>query len=564
MENLKKILTRIDGKGYPAYKDLKGFYRFPDFSLIIDRVQGDPFASPTRIRIVFDTEKLGIPDEFLKSPEKMAVCDYLGRVAYEGTKRVSRIRGSGKSGLITIQKNGQEILDRTNVVFRNGKIEFRLQIGLPARGRRITGREAQDMFFSDIPRVARHILGYDKEKLNTWVVTIKNYHIIKEEIEKMGIVAFIPDGAILPRRTGVDDRPLEGAVPFRSPESLRVEIRLSYGETISGMGILEGVTLITGGGYHGKSTLLRAIERGVYPHIPGDGREYVVTRDTAVKIRAEDGRRVEKVDISPFISYLPYGKNTEEFSTDNASGSTSQAANIMEFIELGAKLLLLDEDTCATNFMIRDERMQELIAKENEPITPFIDRVRELYENLGISTILVMGGAGDYLDVADRVIMMKEFIPYDVSERAREIIRIHPTRRKIETSKDLRISKCRIPLPDSIDPSRGRKVKIKARDIDEIGFGRETIDLSCVEQIVETAQTKAIGMAIYRMREDVMDGKKTIRECVDWIEERLKQSGVDFLNKGFSLDLSRPRGIEIGAGLNRLRTLKVKHKLKTG
>jgi len=563
MENLKRILARIDGKGYPAYKDLKGFYRFPDFSLIIDRVQGDPFASPSRVRIVFDTEKLGIPEEFLKSPEKISVCDYLGRVAYEGTIRVSRTRGSGKSGLITIQKNGQEILDRTNVVFRNGKIEFRLQMGLPARGRRITGREAQDMFFNDIPHVARHILGYDKEKLNTWVVTIKNYHIIKEEIEKMGIVAFIPDGAILPRRTGVDDRPLEDAVPFRSPESLRVEIRLSHGETISGMGILEGVTLITGGGYHGKSTLLRAIERGVYPHIPGDGREYVVTIDTAVKIRAEDGRRVEKVDISPFISYLPYGKNTEEFSTDNASGSTSQAANIMEFIELGAKLLLLDEDTCATNFMIRDERMQELIAKENEPITPFIDRVRELYENLGISTILVMGGAGDYLDVADRVIMMKEFIPYDVSERAREIIRIHPTRRKIETSKDLRISKCRIPLPDSIDPSRGRKVKIKARDIDEIGFGRETIDLSCVEQIVETAQTKAIGMAIYRMREDVMDGKKTIRECVDWIEERLKQSGVDFLNKGFSLDLSRPRGIEIGAGLNRLRTLKVKSTIKT-
>ncbi|HDI83874.1 MAG TPA: ATPase [candidate division WOR-3 bacterium] len=408
------------------------------------------------------------------------------------------------------------------------------------------------------------MLGYDKEKLNTWVITIKNHHIIKEEIEKMGIVAFIPDGAILPRRTGVDDRPLEDAVPFRSPESLRVEIRLSHGETISGMGILEGVTLITGGGYHGKSTLLRAIERGVYPHIPGDGREYVVTIDTAVKIRAEDGRRVEKVDISPFISYLPYGKNTEEFSTDNASGSTSQAANIMEFIELGAKLLLLDEDTCATNFMIRDERMQELIAKENEPITPFIDRVRELYESLGISTILVMGGAGDYLDVADRVIMMKEFIPYDVSERAREIIRIHPTRRKIETGKGLSMSNHRIPLPDSIDPSRGKRVKIKARDIDEIGFGRETIDLSCVEQIVETAQTKAIGMAIYRMREDVMDGKKTIRECVGWIEERLKQSGVDFLNKGFLLDLSRPRGIEIGAGLNRLRTLKVKRTLKTG
>ena len=101
------------------------------------------------------------------------------------------------------------------------------------------------------------------------------------------------------------------------------------------MGIRKGITLIVGGGYHGKSTLLKALEAGVYNHIAGDGREFVITDDTAFKLRAEDGRSITGVDISPFIKNLPNKKDTVHFSTEDASGSTSQAANLMEALESG-------------------------------------------------------------------------------------------------------------------------------------------------------------------------------------------------------------------------------------
>ena len=195
---------------------------------------------------------------------------------------------------------------------------------------------------------------------------------------------------------------------------------------ITGMGIRKGVTLIVGGGYHGKSTLLNALEYGIYNHIPDDGREFVVTNADAVKIRAEDGRSIQSLNIDPFISNLPFDQDTTEFSTANASGSTSQAANILEALEVGASTLLLDEDTLATNFMIRDIRMKTLIAKEKEPITPFVEHVRSLYEEKGISTVIVMGGSGDYFSLADVVIGMIEYSPHDLTSQAHQIVKENP------------------------------------------------------------------------------------------------------------------------------------------
>ena len=230
------------------------------------------------------------------------------------------------------------------------------------------------------------------------------------------------------------------------------------------------LTLIVGGGYHGKSTLLQAIERGVYNHIYGDGREWVVTDPTAVKIRAEDGRRIENVDISSFIHNPPLNKNTEEFSTENASGSTSQAANIVEAVEAGTQLILFDEDTSATNFMIRDERMQRLVSNEKEPITPFIDRVRELYEDHNISTIMVMGGSGDYFEVADTVIMMDNYLPEDVTMDAKKIKEELPINRMQEVEFKFRFKE-RYPLPESIKPYKGRKIKLDVRGKSTILLG---------------------------------------------------------------------------------------------
>ncbi len=578
-ESLRGILQRINGKGYKAYKDLSGGFRFRTHALFVDHVQGDPFASPSKIRVRVAMSQAGFPPDLYRSAvRRLALEDFLARAVREAIRRFARgSRGMGKSGLISIDAGGQEVLQRTAVVVRSEWVEARLQIGLPARGRTILGREAETMLCQELPRIVEQALFWrnlPQPQVRRFVECIENQESIRGQLEEQGLVAFVADGAILPRESGASDRPMprEQAVPFRSPEKLRVSFPLPNPllqdgvevTEISGMGIPRGITLIVGGGYHGKSTLLRALERGVYPHIPGDGREYVVTLAEAVKIRAEDGRRVEQVDISPFINNLPNGRSTRQFSTDDASGSTSQAANIVEALEMGARVLLLDEDTSATNFMIRDARMQALVHKEDEPITPFLDRVQEVYRNLGVSTVLVMGGSGDYLEVADTVIMMRNFLPYEVTDEARKVVEKFPTRRERENVAPFSGVTPRIPLPHSFDPSRGKKeVKIDAKARDLILFGREPIDLRQVEQLVDLSQTRAVGYAIHLAVQRFMDGKNSLREVVGQVERFFDERGLDELDPFHRAEkhpgnFARPRRFEIAAAINRLRTVKMR------
>lgn len=327
---------------------------------------------------------------------------------------------------------------------------------------------------------------------------------------------------------------------------------------VTGMGIPKGVTLIVGGGYHGKSTLLDALQIGVYNHIPGDGRELVVSNPCTAKIRAEDGRRIEKVDISPFIDNLPFGQPTTAFSTEDASGSTSQAANIVEALEAGAEVLLMDEDTSATNFMIRDHRMQELVAKPKEPITPFIDKVQQLYNDYGVSTVLVIGGSGEYFDVADCVICMVEYTPYDVTEKAAVIAEKYKAERNPEGGAHFGKITERIPLVHSFDPSKGRrKVKIRSQTVKTILFGTHTIDLHAVEQLIDVGQTKAIGDAIYYATR-YMEGEYTLRDIVENVIADTAENGLSVLSPYPVGTYAAFRGLELAAAINRLRTLSVR------
>jgi predicted ABC-class ATPase len=562
-ENLRQVLLQLDGRGYKAYRDIKGSYKFPDFTLIIDRVQGDPFASPSQLRVQLPQSVAAFPTNLYQTRSReIALRDYLTRQFDKAARELSSRRGTGKSGLIAITQVGQSVLDRTSAFITKELVEVRFVVGLPARGRSISGRQAVEMLCEDIPEIVDKALKYvslDKKKIQQQVETVEDADWLRQQLQERGLVAFIPDGAILPRRSGVDDRPLlDNAVPFQSPETLRVEFTCPNRGLVIGMGIPAGVTLIVGGGYHGKSTLLRAIELGVYNHIPDDGRELVVTHPAAVKIRAEDGRSIASVDISPFINQLPQGRSTRQFSTTNASGSTSQAANIMEALEAGAKLLLVDEDTAATNFMIRDRRMQQLIAKDKEPITPFIDKVRQLYTDYGVSTILVMGGSGDYFDVADTVIAMENYQPHDVTEKAKAIAKANRTERTPEGGEQFGQITSRVPLPESIDPSRGsRDVKLKVRDVDEVVFGTEEIDLSAVEQIVEAGQLRAIASAIVYGKEQYINGRRTLPEILDRLLADLDSEGLDVLSTLPEGGLVLFRRFELAAALNRLRTLKV-------
>ncbi len=567
MERLIQLLKRIDGKGYKAYKDLVGAYDFVDFTLFIDHVQGDPFAPPSRIRVRVDMERAAFPKElWTTKPRRVGLQDYLSRqVAAQIKNNVGGVRGTGKSGLILIDSGGQEILERTALVIRPQYVEARLSIGLPAFGRKIAGALALKMFTEELPKIIKSSLIYTNvaaDEALAFVQLKEDQQFIREELVRRRLVSFIANGSILPRESGVSQKPMKGgAVPFEAPAELTVELNLPNRGLIKGMGIPEGVTLIVGGGYHGKSTLLKAVERGVYDHISGDGREFVITRHDAVKIRAEDGRRIEKVDISPFINNLPFGKNTSAFCTDDASGSTSQAANIIEALEIGTSLLLLDEDTSATNFMIRDARMQALVAKDKEPITPFVDKIRQLYREMGVSTVLVMGGSGDYFDVADLVIMMDEYKPLVVTDKAREIARERPTNRRPEGGPQFGRIKGRVPLRQGFRPGLGGKTKVEAKGLSTIVFGSTAIDLSFLEQLVDASQTRAIADLILYLSRKYVDNQRPLAHLLQAVYDEVEEKGLDVISPFSGRhpgDYAMPRRQEVAGAINRLRTLMVK------
>jgi len=562
---LEAILHRIDGRGYKAYKEIQGAWRFGDFALHVDHVQGDPFADPSRLRVLLPPDVADLPPAAYRSrPRAIGTAAFLARSFSEAARARPAGGGSGKSGQIRMEHPGQKVLVQTAVmVSARGAVEARFRVGLPAAGRRVLGRQAARLLGEDVPGLVRSTLlagAHDRADIERHAATEEDATALREALGPLRLVAFVADGALLPRRTGIDDRPLEAesVVPFRAPESLRVAVDLPNAGRVTGMGIPPGVTLIVGGGFHGKSTLLRSLEAGVYDHRPGDGRELVVALPDAVKIRAEDGRSVSGVDISAFIDGLPFGRDTVRFTTPNASGSTSQAAAIVEALEAGSRLLLVDEDTSATNFMIRDRRMQELVPPGNEPITPFVDRVRDLYERRGVSCVLVIGGSGDYLDVADRVIRMVGYAPEDVSAQARAVADRHPTGRHAERAGEPDEPEVRRIRAGSLDPRRGRRATyVQVPDDRTLLFGTETIDLVAVDQLASRAQTRAIGLALAHLCNNELDRDVSLPEMLDAVEEAVAEDGLDVLDQRRIGELAAFRRFELAAALNRLRSLRV-------
>jgi len=565
VRDLRELLARSDGRNYGAYKSIRGGYRISDVDLFIDRVQGDPFASPSMLRVRLHGDEAIYPKSLWKSEAgPVALTDLLARRFREAIRAEPFAGGgSGKSGRVSVDSGNQEILERSAVRLGPDFVEVRVRVGLPARGRRILGSACAALLCEHLPRLSRLALARrDPDvELECFLAAALDQAKLREQLGALGLVAFIADGAVLPRASGHDDGPMPGdqAVVTRAPESLACELELSDGGTLRGLGIPKGVTLIVGGGFHGKSTLLQALARCVYPHIPGDGRESCVTDPSAVSIRAEDGRRVAACDISDFIRDLPGGRKTDDFFSEDASGSTSQAASLCEALEVGARVLLMDEDSCATNFMTRDVAMQDLVAAEHEPIVPFVQRVRELYTEQGISTILVMGASGDFFAAADCVIELRDFELFDRSAAAREIAAIHPAARSPALPGLARCPMPRIPSTRGLDPGRGNKrLAVEARELRRLHYGEAEIDLSAVAQLLDSSQTRAIGYALATAGERFVDGRRTLPEILDALEALAREGGLAAWVPGLSAgahpgELAHPRRAEIAAAWNRLR-----------
>ncbi|MHB1627003.1 MAG: ABC-ATPase domain-containing protein [Bacilli bacterium] len=559
-----RMLRTLDGKSYGGYRELKGSYDLGTYTLHIDHVQGDPFAPPSRVRARVHADVLRLDEKLLDHIDRrVAVEDFLTRRLVAGMEALGlRRRGSGRSGVILIDTPGQAVLPRSSVCATGEAIEVRLAVGLPGDGRRIRAKDAEAMFVDDLPFILLHALSrgeFPFPELNGHVSLYCDQCHIRSELAGRGLIAFVGDGGVLARRSGISELPMDpqAAALFTSPDTLRVAWRLPSGRMISGMGVPKGVTLIVGGGFHGKSTLLQAMMRGVYNHIAGDGREWCITDETAVKVRAEDGRRVSRVDISGFISNLPRGRSTTAFSTQDASGSTSQAAAIVEAIELGARVLFMDEDTSAANFMIRDARMQALVAKDREPITPFVDRVRELHRSLGVSSVLVVGGAGDYLDVADVVLLMDEYIPMDATKHAERVCAEFPARRVIEATAALAPMRTRRPFPPALG-ARPERMDVKSRTTFQ--FGDEFVELGALEQLIDESQTRAAAAMIRHALARYADGAAPLRTVVQQTVNDVYERGFAAISpyEGCSGFYAMPRPFEIGMIWNRIRALAIR------
>lgn len=617
LNELTSHLHAIDGRSYAAYKAIVGRYRSPlGWVLYIDRIQPDPYAPPTAIRVVLplaltgadarltrDDARLTGTDAHLtetdshltgadarptgtnasltgatepltgtaeplttSSTRAVALRDYLART----------LRELLKGQAISIAPAGQEILERSSVNLHETwqddfstpafnapgpYLELRLRWSLPAFGREIAGRQAARNLNLDLARaIASLDLRESELGAEAWkhCQVAEDHAALQEILVERGWVAFLADGANLARRSGVSQLPLEGGVPLTAPETLAQTVQLPHAGVVRGTAIPAGVTVIAGGGYHGKSTLLNAIARGIYPHIPGDGRELVATVPEAMAVRAADGRAVTGVDLRPFISHLP-GRDADpaQFTTANASGSTSQAASIMESLELWGQpaqaALLLDEDTCATNLLIRDQRMRALVSSEREPITPLVDRIRALHRERGISTLIVMGGSGDYLDVADQVLIMDSYRLVDATAQARQVCDSQP---RVDTSlPDFPLPAQR--LPQSPEAKRRGPSRTRALGTQRLVLDRHEVDVADVSGLVDEGQALAVAWALRALLERHFDGRTSLSQALAQVAKRLDDVGLDALGETHPAFLVRPRLVDVGAAVNRLRSLQV-------
>ncbi len=571
---LRSMLRSVDHKSYPAYKSLAGIYQFPHFTLSIDHVQGDPFASPSSLHVEVGNKTAGFPPAYYeKDCSRIALQDHLTRqFASQFEDYNFKAKGSGKSGLLSITRCGQEVLERSACQITDSRIIARFHVGFPAFGRTINAGELEKILFDFLPRCVENSFFYqklDKKKVEAAVFLAEDQEAIRRILQEEKLVAFVANGAVLPRKSGVSDLPMKDSVPFCSPAAMERTFTLPHKGKITGMAIPQGITLIVGGGYHGKSTLLEALQTGVYDHIAGDGREYVITDHTAVKLRAEDGRSIRSVDISLFINDLPNKKDTSSFSTPDASGSTSQAAGVVENMEAGSRLFLIDEDTSATNFMLRDDFMQQVISREKEPITPFLERARDLYEKEGISTILVAGSSGAFFYIADKILQMDCYRPMDITDHVKKLCLEHAAPRTqapgFRSPDQNRI----LPPYDRSRKNRGGRdqrggrpgndsrhehMKIKTFGRDSFSLDKETVDLRYVEQLADSEQTCALAYLLRYSLEQIMDGRRTVRQVVRILTDTLDQKGWEpFCSSYIPCGLAKPRLQEIYACLNRFR-----------
>ena len=571
-DRLRDKLIVSNGKGVQVYRELQGAYRFERFELYLDTVHPDPAGPTSYARVRVDQAEAQVPRDLWDSPaRRLAVQDFLARQVREAVHRHVKTRWSGRVTPVAVDAGGQEILPRTCCTVEEDYVEVRLLLSLPSEGRKVLAKPAQALLFDDLPAAVNTGLIWatlDGASGRRYCETYEDYLALREALPQHGLVAFIADGSVPGRDTGPGDRPLRGgrAVLTRAPEDLAVTITLPHCGPVRGLGIRRGITLVAGSLYSGKSTLLAAIASSVYPHIPGDGRELIATVPDAVTVRADPGRRLERVDVSAFVHALPHDPEVTALSMERATGTLSMAAGVSEALELGTGLLLFDEDDSAIAFVARDPVMQDLIPGVREAFTPLVERVRALRDTHGISTVIATGGLGEYLDIADAVIVVQDFQVVTATERARSLVAGRAVRQDAGP-RPFGLPSTRSPLTRGIGGVKGRGLQAEIRGRDTLAIGRDTVDLAALSQLVDPSQARAAGdVIIYAVEKGYVDGNASIGEVIERVFADIAASGLSVLGtrQGEAADYAMPRKHEVAAILNRLRSLQVRTRRTAG
>ena len=557
MKALYQKIRSLQGKNYGLYKSLADrSWDFGDFVLEFLHVQGDPYAPASRVMIKASLLMLGFPSEWGGTFERrLALSDYL----YRRLSALVREKYPDRDAAVVFDTAGPEMLVRNALWVDNGELRACLQVRLPGDGRKIQAEAAAEILTMVLPDLVSAALYNSGESKKDGVEPelVEHYRVLAErkeilsQLEERGLCAFVPDGAVLPRASGLSELPMDGAVPFVAPEEMAVTL-VANGREIRGMGIPKGITVISGGAFHGKSTLLQALTKSV------DGREGIVVSESAVRVGVEDGRSVRGTDLSQFVRDLPGGISTKNFTTACASGSTSEAANLMEAMEAGSDVFLIDEDSSAVNFLIRDVRVRKLLGDDREPLIPLTDRIREIKNR---SFILVAGACGDFLDLADNIIVMASY--------KAECARINGKNKIVPGLPAFVEPQCRDfaeyvkPLLPSLRPAsaveRQVKVKISGDTLLQIGF--LVSDTSKAGALVDKQQRFGAGFMLLNLCQNAASNndangesaKATIMERINALCEKIKNVGFRNLPQGLSREMSLPRPIDIACVLYRLR-----------
>lgn len=559
-----QILSAINGAAATEYSRLVGDFDFSRYVLKINSL--DQVEQGGNLLVVRVPQILaGFPPHLFNTPvRRTALEDFLTRRLVAEIDRLSRYDAKGISRRrLTIAVPGQKILPRTSLLAAEEYLEARITVHLPLAGGLVDSVGAQEIFFEDLSDVVNRSLIYcnlDDAELEEFVDLMEDVDQIRQILPTRGLVAFLAEGSLLSRLGNTDYPGHDELRPLFVDESLSMEMDTPNGGTVRGVGIPQGITLILGDAYSGRSDILSGIAHGIYNHIPGDGRERCVTVPDAVQVAAEVGRSIQRVDLSFFLGALPGEENTSLYSRIDADPSAAQAAQVIESLEVGARVLLFDESSSSSAFLTRDARLDPVMPITEQHIQPLSVRARQLVDDLGVSLVVAgSSSVAEFISVADQIYRVEGGKLEDITEACKAI---EIQSQDVPAYQDVArlVERSRWVVPSSLDPSSGKEdqhVEALARDLLE--FGRSTIDLQGVKQLADIYQTETIGRILYYAKIHYLDERRPIRELLDLVDRDLSTEGLECLSRDLRGDFARPRRYEIAAALNRLDTLRISH-----